>query len=127
MTTPAKPLKAKGWRTRIHLVVQHPVENQAVVPNDAEKQTAVPIEKEQQQTDIHVKIEMDEMLTRDKEIQTEAPLLGVIRVMNSKQRNRKVQVKLPASTAAWRRDPKIVTLRKGLKQAQQEAEKLREK
>ena len=126
MTTPAKTLKAKGWRTRIHPVVQSPVENQDVVPNYAEKQTIVPIEKEQQQSDIHVKIEMDEMLTRDKEIQTEAPLLGVIRVMNSKKRNRKVQVKLPASTAAWRRDPKTVTLRKGLKQAQQEAERLRE-
>lgn len=61
---------------------------------------------------------MDEMLTRDKEIRMEAPLLVVIRVMNSKQRNRKVQVKLPASTAAWKRDPKIVTLQKGLKKAE---------
>ena len=51
---------------------------------------------------------MDEILTRDKEIQTEAPLSGVIRVMNSKKHNRKVQVKFPASTAAWKRDPKIV-------------------
>ena len=69
---------------------------------------------------------MDEMMTCDKEIQIEAPLFGVITVMNSKQRNRKVQVKLPAFTAAWRRDPKIVTLRNGLKQAHQEAEKLQE-
>lgn len=65
-------------------------------------------------------------MTCDKEIQTEAPLSGVIRVLDSKQLNKKVQVKLLASTAAWKRDPKTVTLRKGLKQAQQEAEKLRE-
>ena len=70
---------------------------------------------------------MDEKLTCDKIFQTEAPLSGVIKVMNSKKRNRKVQVKLPASTVAWKRDPKTVTLRKGLKQAQQAAEKLREK
>jgi len=69
---------------------------------------------------------MDDMMTCDKEIQTEAPLSGVIRVLDSKQLNKKVQVKLLASTAAWKRDPKTVTLRKGLKQAQQEAEKLRE-
>ena len=127
VTTPAKLHKAKGRRTKIHPAVQNPVENQAAVPNDAKEQTVVPIEKEQKQTDIHVKIEMDEMMTCDKEIQTEAPLSGVIRVLNSKQRNRKVQVKLPASTVVWRRDPKTVTLRKGLKQAKQEAEKLKSK
>jgi len=66
-TTPVKPLKTKGWRTRVHPAVQNPVENQAVVQNDAGKQIVVPIKKEQQWTDIHVKIEMDEMLTRDKE------------------------------------------------------------
>jgi len=65
---PTKRLKKKGWRTTVHPVVQNPVENQVVVPNDAEEQTAVPIKKEQQWTDIHVKIEMDEMLTCDKEI-----------------------------------------------------------
>lgn len=126
MTTPAKPRKAKGWRIRIRPVVQNPVENPAAVPNDVEEQNVVPFEKEQQHTDIHVKIEMDDMMTCDKEIQTKAPLSGVIRVLNSKQCNRKVQVKIPASVAAWRRDPKIVTLRKGLKQVEQEAEKLRE-
>jgi len=46
--------------------------------------------------------------------------------MNSKQCNKKVQVKLPASTAAWKRDPKTVTLRKSLKQAQQAAKNIRE-
>ena len=46
--------------------------------------------------------------------------------MSSKQRNKKVQVKLLASTAAWKRDPKTVTLHKNLKQAQQAAEELRE-
>jgi len=51
----------------------------------------------------------------------ETPPLGVIRVMSSKQRNKKVQVKLPASTAAWKRYPRMVTLRKSLKQAQQAA------
>jgi len=70
---------------------------------------------------------MDEMLTRDKEIQTETPPLGVIKVMNSKQLNKKVQGKLLASTATWKRDPKMVTLQKGLKKAQKAAEKLREK
>lgn len=44
--------------------------------------------------------------------------------MNTKKRNRKIQVKLLVSTATWERDPKTVTLRKGLKQAQQSAEKL---
>lgn len=107
-TTLAKPLKTKGRRTRVHPAVQNPVENQVAVPNDAGEQTVVPIEKEQQWTDIHVKIEMDEMLIRDKEIQTVAPPLGVIRVMNAKQHNKKIQVKLPASTAAWKRDPKPV-------------------
>ena len=100
VTTSAKPHKAKGRRIKIHPAVQNPVENQATIPNDAKGKTAVPFEKEQQQTDIHVKIEMDDMMTCDKEIQMEAPLSGVIRVMNSKQRNRKVQVKVPASTAA---------------------------
>ena len=120
VTIPVKLRKEKTRRTKIRPVVQNPVENLTVVPNDAEEQTVVPFEKEQQQTDIHVKIEMDDMMTCDKEIQTEAPPLGVIRVLNSKQRNKKVQVKLPASTVAWRRDTKTLTLRKGLKQAQQE-------
>ena len=89
-TTPAKPLKKKGQRTRVHLAVQNPVENHDAVPNDAEEKTVVPIKKEQQWTDVHVKIEMDEMFTFDKEIQTETPALGVIRVMSSKQCNKKV-------------------------------------
>ena len=46
--------------------------------------------------------------------------------MNSKQRNKKVQVKLPASTDAWKKEPKTRTLHHHLKQAQQEAERLRE-
>jgi len=121
-TTLAKPLKKKRQRTKVHPALQNPIENQAVVPNDAEKHTAVPIRKEQQWTDIHVKIEMDEMLTRNKEIQTETPPSGVTRVMSSKKHNKKVQVKLPASTATWKRDPKMVTLHKNLKQAQQAAE-----
>lgn len=122
MATPVKPLKGKRRRTRIHLAAQNPDKSQAAVPNEAEKQTSVPIEKEQQWADVRVKTEMDEKI-----IQMETPPSGVIRVLNSKQRNRKVQVKLPASTAAWKKDPKTVTLQKGLKQAQQEAENLREK
>ena len=67
------------------------------------------------------------MRTSDKKIQTEAPPSGVIRVLNSKQCNKKVQVKLLASTDLWKKDPKTRTLHKMMKQAQQEAEKLREK
>ena len=52
--------------------------------------------------------------------------MGVIRVLNSKKCNKKVQLKLLASTTAWKKDPKTITVQKGLKQAQQEAEKLRE-
>ena len=55
--------------------------------------------------------------TESKEVQTEAPPSGVIRVLNSKQRNRKVQVKLPASTALWKKDPKTRTLHKMMKEA----------
>lgn len=40
----------------------------------------------------------------------EAPPSGVIRVLKSKQCNKKVQVKLLTSTTAWKRYPKIVTL-----------------
>ncbi|MCY6488163.1 hypothetical protein, partial [Actinobacillus pleuropneumoniae] len=49
-TTPAKPLKTRGQRTRVHPAVQNPVENQAVVPNDVGEQTVVKTEKEQQWT-----------------------------------------------------------------------------
>jgi len=121
VATSVKLRKAKRLRTKNRPVVQNPAENPAAVPNDAGEQTAVPFEKEQQQTHIHAKKEKD-----NKEIQTKAPPSGVIRVLNSKQRNKKVQVKLPASIAVWRRDPKTITLRKRLKQAQQEAENLRE-
>jgi len=55
-TTPTKPLKTKGRRTRVHPTVQNPVESEAVVPNDAEERNVVPFPKEQQWTDIHVKI-----------------------------------------------------------------------
>ena len=81
-TTPAKPLKKKRQRTKVHPAIQNLVENQVTIPNDAEEQTDVPIKKRYQWVDIHVKIEMDEMLTRDKEIQMETPPSGVIRVMS---------------------------------------------
>ena len=74
-----------------------------------------------QQPFVRIKKETD-----NKEVQTEAPPSGVIQVLNSKQRNRKVQVKLPASTALWKKDPKTRTLHKMMKEAQQEAEQLRE-
>ena len=110
MATLVKLRKAKRRRTKNRPAVQNPAENPAAVQKDAGEQTAVPIKKEQQQTYIHVKKEKD-----NKEIQTEAPPSGVIRVLNSKQRNKKVQVKVLASTALWRRDPKTITLRKMLK------------
>jgi len=74
-----------------------------------------------QQPFIRVKKEKE-----NKGIQTEAPPLGVIRVLNSKQRNKKVQVKLPASTVSWNKDPKTRTLHHMMKQVQQEAEQLKE-
>lgn len=43
-------------------------------------------------------------------------------VMNAKQRNRKIQVKLLVSIAAWERDLRTKTLREGLTQAQQATE-----
>ena len=57
VTTLAKPRKAKRRRIRIRLVVQNPVENPAVVPNDAEEQTGV-----------HVKTEKDYIRVSDKKI-----------------------------------------------------------
>jgi len=68
-----------------HPAVPNDAEEQTAVPNDAGEQTVVPIKEEQQQTYIHVKKEKE-----NKEIQTEAPPSGVIRVLNSKQRNKKV-------------------------------------
>ena len=56
----------------------------------------------------------------------ETPPSGVIRVLNSKQRNRKVQVKFSASMALWKKDLKTRTLHKMMKEAQQEAEQVRE-
>lgn len=151
MTTAVRIRRIKRWRTKNHSVDQNPAKNPtaipneaegpavvpneaegptvvpkeaegpAAVPNDVEGQTAVPLEKEQLQVGIRVKKEKD-----NKEIQIEAPPSGVIRVLISKQHNKKVQVKLLASTDAWKRDPKTRTLHKGLKQAQQEMERLRE-
>ena len=85
------------------------------------EQQEAPMAGRPQQPFVHIKKE-----TENKEVQTEAPPSGVIRVLNSKQRNRKVQVKLPASTAVWKKDPKTRTLHKMMKEAQQEAEQLRE-
>lgn len=125
MTTAVRIRRIKRRRTKNRSADQNPTEDPTAVPNeadgpaafpnDAEGQTVVPFEKEQLQAGIRVKKEKD-----NKEIQTEAPPSGVIRVLNSKQRNKKVQVKLLASTDAWKRDPKMRTLHKGLKQAQQE-------
>lgn len=65
VATPVKPHKEMGRRIRILPSVQNPVKNQADVPNDAEEQTSAPFEKENKQTNIHVKIEMDDMMTQN--------------------------------------------------------------
>ena len=113
------------------IVVPSDIEEQTVVPSDLEERMEIPIEEEEQQEApmaggpqqpfIRVKKEKE-----SKETQTEAPPSRVIRVLNSKKRNRKVEVKFPASTALWKKDPKTRTLHKMMKQAQQEAEQLRE-
>jgi len=138
--------RAKRLRTNSHPADQDPTKSSATVPNNAEEPTAVPSTGEQQQTFVRVKQEWPaEKQTvvpstegqqqtfihvkkekEKKEVQIEAPPSGVIQVLNSKQRNKKVQVKLPAATALWKRDPKTRTLHKMMKQAQQEAEQLRE-
>lgn len=109
--------RAKRPRTNSHPANQNPAESPAAVPNNAEEPTVVPSTREQQfffvhvkqewpaeeqtvvpstegqhQTFIHVKKEKE-----NKEVQTEAPPSGVIRVLNSKQRNKKVQVKIKHS------------------------------
>ena len=140
---------ARTPRVRVRFDGRNPirrptVEEQPAVPNDNEEQGAVPIETvvpsgpkermdipmEQQEAPVvgrpqqpFVRIKKE---TDSKEVQTEAPPSGVIRVRNSKQRNKKVQVKLPASTALWKKDLKTRTLHKMMKEAQQEAEQLRE-
>lgn len=97
------------------------MEQQTAVPNSPRDRTAVPIKTEEQddipftegpqQPFIRVKKEKE-----NKGIQTDAPPLGVNRVLNSKQRNKKVQVKLPASTVSWNKDPKTRTLHHMMKQ-----------
>ena len=99
-TTPAKPLKEKIRRTQVQPAVQNQKEQHSVVA--------------------HVDVQTDDILTRDKEIQTEAQSSGEIWAMNTRQRNRKIQVNLPVSTTMWDSDPRTVTLREGLTQAQQE-------
>lgn len=91
------------------------------IPIEEEEQQEASMARGSQQPFIRVKKEKE-----SKKTQTEAPPSGVIRVLNSKQHNRKVQVKLPASMALWKKDPKKRTLHKMMKQAQQEAEQLRE-
>lgn len=113
--TPIRPRRNKRQRTGSRSTTQNPDKSEIVVPNEAERQTVVPIEieeqttvpfeKEQQWAGVRVKIETD-----NKVVQTEAPSSGVIRVMNSKQRNKKVQVQLPTSIDAWKKDPKTRTL-----------------
>ena len=71
-TTLAKPLKTKVRRTRIHPVVQNLVKKWVVVPNVVEEQSVVQNQKEQHLTVTHVEIQMDDILTCNKEIQTEA-------------------------------------------------------
>ena len=140
---------ARTPRVRVRFDGRNPirrptVEEQSAVPNDNEEQGVVPIETvvpsgpeermdipmEQQEAPVvgrpqqpFVRIKKE---TDSKEVQTEAPPSGVIRVQNSKQRNKKVHVKLLPSTAVWKKDPKTRTLHKMMKEAQQEAEQLRE-
>ena len=107
-TTLARPLKKKVWRTQVHPTVQNPVEEQSAIPNPVEEKSDVPNlveeqssiqnQKEQHLTVTHVEIQMDDILTWDKEIQTKAQPSGGIRAMNTRQRNRKIQVNLPVST-----------------------------
>ena len=123
-TTLAKPLKTKDRRTRVHPVVQNPVGKRAVVPNVFEEQSTVQNQKEQHLTVTHVEIQTDDILTCNKEIQTKAQPSGEIRAMNARQRNRKILVNLLVFTTVWDSDPRKVTLREGLTQAQHAAEKL---
>ena len=110
-TTPTKPLKTKDQRTRVHHVVQNPVKKRATVQNVVEEQSAVQNQKEQNLTVTHVEIQMDNIFTCNKEIQKEAQPSGKIRAMNTRQRNRKIQVNLLVSTTMWDRDQRMVTLR----------------
>ncbi len=132
---------ARTLRVRVRFEGRNPirrptVEEQSAVPNVNEEQGAVRIETavpsgpeermdipmEQQEAPVvggpHPPFVRIKKETDSKEVQTETPPSGVIRVLNSKQRNRKVQVKLPASTAAWKKDPKTRTLHKMMKEAQ---------
>jgi len=83
---------------------------QVVVPNAVGEKSAVQNQKEHQLTVTHVEIQMDDILTCDKEIQTEAQPSGEIRAMNARQCNRKIQVNLPVSTTVWESDPGMVIL-----------------
>ena len=91
------------------------------VPIKTEPQDDIPFTEGPPYPFIHVKKERE-----NKAVQTEAPPLGIIRDRNSRQRNEKVQVKLPASEKSWKRDPKTKTLHHKMKQARQEADQLRE-
>ena len=105
-TTPARPLKKKVRRTRF--------------------QTAIQNQKEQHSAVAHVEVQIDDITACDKEIQTEAQSSEEIRTIITGRRNKKIQVNLPLTTTMWNSDPRIVTLREGLMQAQQAVEKLTE-
>ena len=47
-----------------------------------------------------------------------------MQTINTRRRNKKIQVNLPLATTMWDNDPRTVTLREGLMQAQQAVEKL---
>jgi len=135
-----KQPEAVPSRAREQSVVPPEMEQQSAGPNNMEDQAAgpdspmgpatVPIKTEPQDDIpfegpshpfIRVKIEKENRV-----VQTESPPLGIIRDRNSRQRSVKIQVKLPASEKAWKRDPKTKALRHKMKQARQEADQLRE-
>ena len=69
-------------------------------------------------------MQTDNILAYDKEVQTEAQSFERIQTINTRRRNRKIQVNLPLAITMWDNNLRIVTLREGLMQAQKAVEKL---
>jgi len=69
-------------------------------------------------------VQTDNILAYDKEVQTEAQSFERIQTINTRRRNRKIQVNLPLAITMWDNNLRIVTLREGLMQAQKAVEKL---
>jgi len=103
-TTPAKPLKKKIRRTQVQPAIQN--------------------QKEQHSAVAHVEVQTDDISSCDKEVQIEAQSSEGMRTINTRRCNKKIQVNLLLTTTMWDSDPRTVTLRKDLVQAQKLVEKL---